>query len=259
MSRNSMMRLAATVFAFVLCTAGAMAQDSTDSSGRPPMPKPVPKEIRGGMLNSRANELPMPEYPEDARSRGIGGKVIVDVTVDEMGQVITAEAQVQDLKLIDNPERERRDQDPLSVSLKRAAEDAARMARFSPTMLNGTPVKVTGTLVYVFDAETGKVVSAPRDISGGVLNGRAESLPDPEYPPAAKAVRAEGQVTVKIQIGPDGTVIYASAVSGHPLLRQAAEAAARAAKFAPTTLEGKPVTVTGVLTYHFVLPKKDDQ
>ncbi len=133
------------------------------------------------------------------------------------------------------------------------------MATFAPTLLSGVPVKVTGTIIYRFDAETGKVVSAPREASGGVLNGRAVSLPTPTYPPAAKAVRAEGTVTVKVQIGPEGNVIYASAISGHPLLRAASEAAAREAKFLPTLVEGKPVTVAGVLTYQFVAPKKDDQ
>jgi protein TonB len=46
-------------------------------------------------------------------------------------------------------------------------------------------------------------------------------------------------------------VTKAQAVSGHPLLRAAAEAAARQASFSPTLLSGKPVKVTGVLTYEF--------
>jgi len=42
-------------------------------------------------------------------------------------------------------------------------------------------------------------------------------------------------------------------VSGHPLLQQAAVAAARQAKFTPTKLNGSPVKVSGILTYNFVL------
>lgn len=253
MFRVSILAGLAVVFAFVLCTSGVMAQD------QPEAVRIAPKSISAGVLNGRAKDLPMPEYPEEARSKGIGGKVVVAVTIDESGNVISAHAEVQDLKLTTNPENARREEDPLTLALRDAGENAARMASFAPTQLSGVPVKVTGSIVYSFDPESGKVGSAPREISGGVLNGRAESLPAPAYPPAAKAVRAEGAVTVKVQIGPEGNVIYASAVSGHPLLRAAAEAAAREAKFAPTLLEGKPLTVTGVLTYNFAAPKKPEQ
>ncbi len=91
-----------------------------------------------------------------------------------------------------------------------------------------------------------------KPISGGVLNGKATSLPKPPYPAAAKAVRAGGPVSVQVTIDENGSVISASATSGHPLLRQAAESAARGARFSPTTLSGQRVKVTGVITYNFV-------
>jgi len=93
---------------------------------------------------------------------------------------------------------------------------------------------------------------APKTVSGGVLNGKATSLPKPGYPPAAKAVHAGGAVSVQVLISESGSVISASAVSGHPLLRAAAEAAARGARFSPTLLSGQPVKVSGVITYNFV-------
>jgi len=92
----------------------------------------------------------------------------------------------------------------------------------------------------------------PKTISGGVLNGKAVSLPKPAYPPAARAVRASGTVSVQVTIDENGHVVSASAVSGHPLLQQAAVAAARGARFSPTLLSGQPVKVTGVITYNFV-------
>ena len=92
----------------------------------------------------------------------------------------------------------------------------------------------------------------PKKISGGVLNGKATSLPKPPYPAAARAVRASGAVNVQVTISESGSVVSASAVSGHPLLRQAAEQAARSAKFAPTLLSGQAVSVTGVIVYNFV-------
>jgi len=92
----------------------------------------------------------------------------------------------------------------------------------------------------------------PKTISQGVLNGKAVSLPKPNYPPAAKAVRAGGSVSVQVLIDEEGRVVSASAVSGHPLLQQAAVAAARGARFSPTLLSGQAVKVSGVITYNFV-------
>jgi TonB family protein len=97
-----------------------------------------------------------------------------------------------------------------------------------------------------------KEVKAGKAVSGGVLNGKAISLPKPAYPRAAKAVNASGTVVVQVLIDEDGKVLTANAVSGHPLLRAAAVAAARGAKFSPTRLGGNPVKVSGVITYNFV-------
>lgn len=89
-------------------------------------------------------------------------------------------------------------------------------------------------------------------ISGGVLNGKAISLPKPPYPPIARQAHAAGTVTVQVTIDENGSVISARAVSGHPLLQAAAVQAARGARFSPTKLSGQPVKVTGVITYNFV-------
>lgn len=94
--------------------------------------------------------------------------------------------------------------------------------------------------------------NVPKTIAGGVLNGKAISLPRPPYPPAARAVRASGAVTVQVLIDENGRVISASAVSGHPLLRASAVSAARGARFTPTILSGQAVKVSGVITYNFV-------
>lgn len=92
----------------------------------------------------------------------------------------------------------------------------------------------------------------PKVVSGGVVNDKATKLVQPPYPAAARAVRASGAVNVQVTIDENGNVISASATSGHPLLRQAAEQAARASKFVPTLLSGQPVKVTGVIVYTFI-------
>jgi TonB family protein len=95
-------------------------------------------------------------------------------------------------------------------------------------------------------------VKAVGPISGGVLNGKATSLPKPVYPAAAKAVRASGSVNVQVLIDEEGKVVSASATSGHPLLRAASEQAARASTFSPTSLSGQLVKVSGIIVYNFV-------
>ena len=97
-----------------------------------------------------------------------------------------------------------------------------------------------------------KKAETPKRISGGVLNGKATYLPKPNYPPAARAVGAGGPVTVEVLIDEQGYVATATAVSGHPLLREAAVEAAHSARFKPTTLDGIPVRISGVITYNFV-------
>jgi len=90
-------------------------------------------------------------------------------------------------------------------------------------------------------------------ISGGVLNGKAISKPQPAYPAIAKAARASGTVTVQVTVDESGKVVSARAAGGHPLLQQAAVQAAYQARFSPTLLSGQPVKVNGVITYNFVL------
>lgn len=54
---------------------------------------------------------------------------------------------------------------------------------------------------------------------------------DPEYPPAARTVRANGKVIVRILVNKKGDVVKACVVEGHPLLRAASIEAAKQWKF----------------------------
>lgn len=100
---------------------------------------------------------------------------------------------------------------------------------------------------------TNQAPTEPKPVSGGVLNGRAVVLPRPEYPLGARSMHAEGIVTVEVLLDEQGKVISAKAIDGNTLLRPAAVAAARLARFSPTILSGKPVKVTGVISYKFSL------
>ena len=216
----------------------------------------APKVVKGGILNGKATSLPKPEYPAEARAAGLEGLVLVDIEIDETGAVTSALAATDVRKRFKAKpgEAEPTEIQPADPILRAAAEKAALQAKFSPTLLSGEPVKVSGTIVYNFVAHRDEP-GIPASINGGVLNGKAISLPKPEYPEAARAVKAEGTVVVQITIDENGDIFSAEATSGHPLLRAAAVEAAKAAKFAPTRLNGEPVKVSGVLTYNFVIDK----
>ena len=59
-------------------------------------------------------------------------------------------------------------------------------------------------------------------------------------------------MTVQVTLDETGKVVSAHAVSGYPLLQQAAVKAAYQARFTPMLLAGQPVKVTGIITYNFV-------
>ena len=84
--------------------------------------------IAGGMLNGKAIYFPLPELPPGEKS----GVVMVQIMVDEQGTVI-------DARVSSGP-----------PNLHASAVNAARLARFMPTLLAGEPVRVTGTLSYNF-------------------------------------------------------------------------------------------------------------
>lgn len=116
----------------------------------------------------------------------------------------------------------------------------------------GVPDEVNSNNNTNLNTNTPEKTSSGKTISGGVLNAKAISLPQPAYPPIAKQAHASGTVVVQVVVDEKGNVISASAVSGHPFLRAPAAAAARQAKFSPTKLAGRPVKVSGVLNYEFV-------
>lgn len=95
----------------------------------------VPRTINGGVLNGKATQLVKPPYPAAAKAVNASGAVNVQVTIDEEGNVISATV------VSGHP------------LLRAASVEAAQASKFSPTLLSGQPVKVTGIIVYNFVTE----------------------------------------------------------------------------------------------------------
>jgi TonB family protein len=123
-----------------------------------------------------------------------------------------------------------------------------------------------GDLRNVSGATSGQVVvtnndppPAPRPlmkpVSGGVLNGKALSLPAPLYPEFARRAHTGGLVEVEVVVDESGKVISARALAGPPSLREVSVQAAFRARFSPTKLSGQPVKITGRINYNFTIPQ----
>jgi TonB family protein len=111
-----------------------------------PAPPPAPAAIRekpvNGSTGGDANRIALrgePKkrvpaiYPDYAKQLGIGGLVVVEVTVDEKGKVLAARA--------------------ISghAILGHAAVSAAREWRFEPTIIDGMAVKAVGQIIFNFE------------------------------------------------------------------------------------------------------------
>lgn len=124
--------------------------------------------------------------------------------------------------------------------------------RMKVRYMDFTPARATLKVTEVGDDENTTTSSGvAKPIEGGELNAKATSLPKPVYPQEARRLKVSGKVTVRVVVDENGKVISAKATDGPLPLREAAEAAAREATFAPTAKDGITVKVAGNLTYDF--------
>lgn len=101
-------------------------------------------------------------------------------------------------------------------------------------------------------AAAAKVV--PEFLNLGNLSAvNAERMVTPSYPAMARQSRIIGKVSVDVELDQEGNVTQVKATSGHAMLRQSAEDAARRSKFKPAQFNGQPIKAKGVITYSFSL------
>lgn len=220
-------------------------------------------------------KVPDAKLPDAAKKAGVGGRVVVLVSVDEKGKVDSVlKASGPDWVCPDV-------KTPAVTALREAASTSALKAVFKPAIKDGKAAASEMRLNFDFEnsappPDSPKTVGV-REVteeeknqrsstpggdpdgqaaasSGDGVDGRirAVSVPKPAYPAAARAVRASGSVSVKLIIDTDGSIYSAEAISGHPLLRDSSRVAACSAKFEPTLLDGEPVRVSGVISYNYV-------
>ena len=115
------------------CSNTATVVTVPDKAPEPvPVKPPTTERVTSVILRSKAVNLPQPPYPMIAKQAHVQGPVSIQVLVSEEGKVLSAQV------VSGNP------------MLSSAAKDAALRARFTPTMLNGQPVKIQGLITYNF-------------------------------------------------------------------------------------------------------------
>lgn len=96
------------------------------------LPAAMPNTVSGGVLNGKAMSLSKPTYPPAAKAVRAAGSVNVQVLIGEDGSMLSANA------VSGHP------------LLRSASRIAACSSKFSPTLLMGNPVKVSGIITYNF-------------------------------------------------------------------------------------------------------------
>jgi periplasmic protein TonB len=114
---------------------------ANEAPPRPPDPvKPpsqatenrTPLRVTSNVLQGKVIERRVPIYPELARRIRLQGDVAVEVIISPGGRV-------ESVRTVSG-----------HPMLTQSALEAARTWRFSPTLLNGVPVRVTGVITFVF-------------------------------------------------------------------------------------------------------------
>jgi len=107
----------------------------------------------------------------------------------------------------------------------------------------GTPGGVMNSIIG--SAAAPPKVAAPQKlrISAGVAEGLLIRRIDPQYPQMAKIAHMQGEVVLQAVISKSGDIQNLHAMSGPPLLIQAAMDAVKQWKYKPYLLNGEPVEV----------------
>jgi TonB family protein len=207
------------------------------------------------------------EYPEEAKRKGLEGKVIVSALIDVYGNVVKVEVDKSDYAVFEE-----------------AAKKAMMKARFTPAWQNGEPVKLWYTVPIVFCLHgTAENVVAVRNFP--LLN---ESVPDSltykhhfyqqthpletparsvipietiaEYPPYLIAEGIEGQVMLSVLVDTNGNLKdYKFEYSDHPHFELSIKDVIGTLKFIPAEVGGRKVEKWSSIVVNFKLsgePKK---
>lgn len=176
------------------------------------------KCLNVGVVNKKALKVPKPSVNlSPPKTEAI---IAVQIVVDMNGKVTAARA------FSGHP------------LVRSVFEKAARQAEFSPTFINGPPVRVRALLVYKFKLDGSVDTDVERD-DKDVIKTPVNLFQPPSLSCNCRFGSANPKVVVMTEIDEQGNVSKAEVVSGHPVLRPASKQAALSSKFLPLNIKSK--------------------
>ena len=225
-------------------------------------------------LNPSDTDLPPEASADLERVRGLLERVIVQAKEisGEQGRTYDALALLEDvlslrLTLARNNEDRSKWQAEFQLAREKMATSQIQVASLRSPALDALTSRIpnpfatpkpeaTPTPTEIPSTATPQPPTAntaePQLISTGSLSGRETKRVTPSYPPTAKTHNVTGTVRVFAIVDENGKV-WVTNSEGPTLLRQAAEEAAKAWTFPPSTMSGKPVRLAGYLDFEFKL------
>ncbi|HUF03367.1 MAG TPA: energy transducer TonB [Aridibacter sp.] len=159
-----------------------------------------------------AERLPAPDYGYVGAGVDVWtGFVFVEVSIDEEGRVVSANA----------------------ISghnfFRKRFEIAARNAKFRSAVPNSDTTRSKKIIKYLVIGKNGLKPLESKPL--GIINGLAVMLPAPEIGAKAEEVCAEGPVDIRVTLDKHGNVATADPIIGDPLLIGSSVEAAKRARF----------------------------
>lgn len=256
-----LIRMAAVVAAVGVASFAAQAQVADPSDGANKQASLGPVRIAGGIMAGRLISRKFPVYPPEAKAAHIGGPVILHA-------VIARDGTIRNLQVVSGPD-----------ILRQGAIDAVSQWVYQPYLLNGEPTEVDTTITVNFNlgpsdrpgdpippaAQTDQASAqsppgivglkplGPARVSGGVMAGHILTKVMPVYPVEAKKNHVSGSVVMRALIGKEGDIESLEAISGPPMLKDAALRAVKQWTYQPYLLNGEPTEVDTTIVVNFNL------
>ncbi len=179
-----------------------------------------------------------PKFPEEAKKSHIEGRVVIEATTNNDGDVV-------ETKVLEGH--------PL---LSEAAVAALKQWKYEPYYVKGRKRPVHFTVVMNFQLDRDKKDVQPLAISAAQKPKLIKHV-DPEYPREAVKAGVQGKVVIEATIDTEGKVVEATVIDGNPMLNPAALAAIRQWVYEPYITEnGTKKSVKFTVVANFKLQDK---
>jgi TonB family protein len=220
-----------------IAPASAMSQTPPANRGSQPAGAPAAAPAAAApTLERTAGNLP--RFPDEARQRGLGGVVTLELTIDAAGTVTNVHA----LRSI--------------PALEAAAVAAVRDWHYAPVPpARGTAAATRkATVVFQFDAANSQVLEARRIAPQGPQPKKTKQMLA-VYPPGQESKGTSGQVIFDIVVNAAGRVVDMQVKKATSGFESAARDAVRQWEYEPLMVGGKPVPFVATVTLIISRPR----